>query len=584
MSTVKSTEEATRGVAPGGPGQLGRIRAWGLLLAGVLLMVFGVTVAAVVQRSGDVVVRDVRFAGADGTTFSGLLYVPRSATTAAPAPAILAVHGYINTRETQSAFAIEFARRGYVVLALDQRGHGYSGGGAFTKGFGGPEGLAYLRGLPLVDRDQIGMEGHSMGGWAVLAAAAAYPRGYRSIVLEGSSVGPPFAAAGTPAWPRNLAVVFSRYDEFAPLMWGAPRGGQVAESAKLRTLFGSAAPVVAGRTYGDIAAGTARVFHNPPVTHAGDHISTAAVGHAIDWFAATLEGGSPRPASDQIWWWKEAATGAALVGLFLFVLGAFDALLRLPAFAVLRATPVASSTRRDVRWWGLLALTTLVPPLTFFPIDFVGPAPIPVSPVFPQQITNWLMVWALGNAAFALILGRLLGRRSGGARPWRHALLIAVATAGLAYAAVAAASLALVDFRFWVVALKPLSASQLVAALAYLAPFTLFTLVSFRGLAGLMVDASARRQFAVALAALGLGFLVLTGGQYLYLFATGTLPPGAQALTVILAIQFVPILAALAVLAVFAWRRTNSYLPGGLIAGLLVTWYMVAGTATHYAG
>ncbi|WP_201721683.1 hypothetical protein [Caulobacter sp. B11] len=29
---------------------------------------------------------------------------------------MLAVHGYINSRETQSPFAIEFARRGYVVL------------------------------------------------------------------------------------------------------------------------------------------------------------------------------------------------------------------------------------------------------------------------------------------------------------------------------------------------------------------------------------------------------------------------------------------------------------------------------------
>nr|QQZ51448.1 hypothetical protein JKL49_10795 [Phenylobacterium glaciei] len=51
-----------------------------------------------------------------------------------------------------------------------------------------------------------------------------------------------------------------------------------------------------------------------------------------------------------------------------------------------------------------------------------------------------------------------------------------------------------------------------------------------------------------------------------------------------MAIQFVPVLAALAVLAVYAWRRTDSYLPGALLAGLMATWYMVAGTATHFAG
>ena len=80
---------------------------------------------------------DARFRAADGTVFSALVYKPASATPATPAPGVLAVHGYINTRETQDAFAIEFARRGYVVLALDQRGHGYSGGAAVTRGFGG---------------------------------------------------------------------------------------------------------------------------------------------------------------------------------------------------------------------------------------------------------------------------------------------------------------------------------------------------------------------------------------------------------------------------------------------------------------
>ena len=104
---------------------------------------------------------------------SGLLYIPPNATPQIPAPGILAVHGYINSRETQDGFAIEFARRGYVVLALDQTGHGYSDPPAFAGGFGGPDGLAYLRSLEFVDKNNIGLEGHSMGGWTVLAAATA---------------------------------------------------------------------------------------------------------------------------------------------------------------------------------------------------------------------------------------------------------------------------------------------------------------------------------------------------------------------------------------------------------------------------
>src|SRR5271156_5157587 len=148
---------------------------WSIAIAGAILILAGGLLAYLTQTSGGIRIEDIRFKGAKGDTMSALLYIPPNATAQTPAPGILAVHGYINTRETQDAFAIEFARRGYVVLALDQRGHGYSGGAAATKGFGGPDGLRYLRSLAFVDPTQIGLEGHSMGGWTVLAAAADQP-------------------------------------------------------------------------------------------------------------------------------------------------------------------------------------------------------------------------------------------------------------------------------------------------------------------------------------------------------------------------------------------------------------------------
>src|SRR5213082_3031188 len=190
---------------------------WSLAILGVVLILSGGLLAHFTQTSGGIRIEDIRFKGAKGNTMSALLYIPPNATAQTPAPGILAVHGYINSRETQDGFAIEFARRGYVVLALDQTGHGYSDPPAFGNGFGGPAGLAYLRALPTVDRANIGLEGHSMGGWTVLAAAKAMPDAYKALVLEGSSTGAPFAADCTPAWPRNLAVVFSRFDEFSKL-------------------------------------------------------------------------------------------------------------------------------------------------------------------------------------------------------------------------------------------------------------------------------------------------------------------------------------------------------------------------------
>src|SRR5665647_2911120 len=147
-------------------------RRWSLAIAGVILILAGGVLAWLTQTAGGIRIEDIRFKGAKGSTMSALLYIPKNATAQTPAPGILAVHGYINSRETQDGFAIEFARRGYVVLALDQTGHGYSDPPAFANGFGGPDGLSHLRSLDFVDKNNIGLEGHSMGGWTVLAAAA----------------------------------------------------------------------------------------------------------------------------------------------------------------------------------------------------------------------------------------------------------------------------------------------------------------------------------------------------------------------------------------------------------------------------
>ena len=425
-----------------------------------------------------------------------------------------------------------------------------------------------------------------MGGWTVLAAAADQPTGYRSMVLEGSSTGKPFAAEGTPAWPHNLAVVESQLDEFAPLMWGVAKARDIGASPKLEKLFGVTAPVTAGRVYGDPAAGTARVLYAPYATHPGDHISPEAVGDALDWFARTLKGGTPRPASDQIWFGKELGTLVALIGFFVLLPGVFELLLTLPAFAALAAAPQPLRDRRGWRWWAVFGLSGFVPALTFFVIPLGAPFFAP-SALFPQAITNSLMIWAILNTLLALAVGWLLdGPKPKFDHHWAASVGIAVATVAAGYIALAIVDfLFKTDFRFWVVALRPLTRAQFIACLVYLIPFTLFLLIAFRGLAALMLRGEgAAAQYLTAAIALPLGFLVLTGAQYAWLFATGALPLSFEALDAIVAIQFVPLLAVLGLISTFTWRRTGSYLPGALVSALFVTWYMVAGTATHFAG
>lgn len=556
---------------------------WWLFLLGLAMLFGGSWQANRIQTAGGIAIHDIRFRSPAGTEMSALLYVPPGATASSPAPGILAVHGYINSRETQDGFAIEFARRGYVVLALDQTGHGYSGGAAFSEGFGGPTGLAYLRGLPMVDKDNIGLEGHSMGGWTVLAAAAAMPNAYRAMVLEGSSTGKPFAADGTPTWPRNLALVFSQFDEFSKIMWDVDRAQDVASSPKLQAVFGTKT-IAPGTTYGSIVDGTARRLTQPLTTHPGDHISHAAIGDALDWFGKTLKGGTPLPADDQIWFGKELATGVALIGFLAILVGSFDLLLALPVFAPLRRTQVAAWTVRDPRWWAQFAVTALLPAISFFPAFILVTLALPPSSLLPQTVTTQVMVWALINAGLTLILwrfGRAVPQRV--APHWLRSASLALATVAIGYAAVlAVAALFTVDLRFWIVALKPLSQDQFRIALVYLVPITFAQIVMLGSLGRLAVanDGWLVRYGAAKLALAG-GFVLLLVVDYGLFILTGQLPTAFDPLTSVIAIQFVPVLAIIAAIGTFTLHRTGSAVPGGLLCGLFVTWYVVAGTATQ---
>jgi pimeloyl-ACP methyl ester carboxylesterase len=574
-----------------------------LLVIGLVLAFIGGLAAWIVQTDGGgVAIRDLRFNGPGGSVMSALLYVPKTATSKTPAPAILAVHGYINSRETQDGFAIEFARRGYVVLALDQTGHGYSDPPAFANGFGGPAGLAYLRGLDIVDKDNIGLEGHSMGGWTILAAAITMPDAYKAAVLEGSSTGAPFAAEGSPTWPRNLAVVFSTMDEFSVLMWGVPRGADAPKSPKLQKVFGTDSTIEPGKIYGSIADGNARVLYQPKNTHPGDHISKVAIGYSIDWFAQTLKGGRAIASSNQIWIWKELGTFVGFIGFVFFILGLGGALLGAKTFAPLaRALPVTKGIKGG-GWWIGAVIAMAIPVLTFFPFFSVGNI-VKASWLFPEAITSQIMTWALLNGLISLVLFLfwhfVLNKKAeasafnyGLREPnklylglvGRDLLLAAAVTIGGGLLLLAEDFFFKADFRLWILALKPLSPLQFGIFLRYVIPFTAFFLVSGIVLNGQMRLGEAKpatRYFANIMLLAG-GFLVFLAAEYIPLFMGGTLLTASEPLNTIVAIQFLPLMIVAALVSTWFFERTGRVWAGAFVNGIFVTWYIVAGQAVHF--
>ena len=380
--------------------------------------------------------------------------------------------------------ALEFARRGFVVLNMDMTGHGYSNGANGENGYDGPDALRYLRGLPFVDKTNIGLIGMSQGGFGpVTAAAQALPDGYSSIFFMESECTPP----GVPLLAacqglKNVAFNIGKATELG-LMVLVPKGADAPNSPVLKPFFGTTSPIQPGRVYGSIADGSARILYQPYETHEASTDTTAAIGNAIDWMQRTLKGSRPLAPSDQIWPWKVLGSGAALLGAFLFLFAFGGWLLEQPLFRSLAEPAPRFAGFTGSGWWLAALVTTAVGPLLYLwawtSVGLGGGFLVP-NTLWPQTFTNVYMVWAAVVGVITIILigvnhlvftGKSGGNgvsygltwQDGGVRwpkIWKSLGLAAAIVVPLYLVLLLINSVWLVDFRFWVASLMPMNPAR----------------------------------------------------------------------------------------------------------------------------
>ena len=113
----------------------------------------------------------------DGTLIQALVYTPID--TSSSCPGVVVGHGFCENKLWMQPLSIELAKRGFVVVNIDFRGHGSSDGylSDFARSNGLVEdmlaGVEYLESLGFVDR--IGLAGHSMGGGTSMLTASRNP-------------------------------------------------------------------------------------------------------------------------------------------------------------------------------------------------------------------------------------------------------------------------------------------------------------------------------------------------------------------------------------------------------------------------
>ena len=111
-----------------------------------------------------------------------------------------------------------------------------------------------------------------------------------------------------------------------------------------------------------------------------------------------LQGGTPRPSGDQIWFRKEIGTLIALIGFVALLIGAFDGLLEAPLFSHLRLPAVAdgsvpaATASSGRRWTIALMLSAFIPALTYYPAFALGGTFVTPSAFLPQGVTNQILI------------------------------------------------------------------------------------------------------------------------------------------------------------------------------------------------
>ncbi|OJX43916.1 MAG: hypothetical protein BGO78_02830 [Chloroflexi bacterium 44-23] len=345
----------------------------------------------------------VKIQGPMDVTLVGKLYRPSGLGSTDSLPAVLILHGFQNDKETMQPQALELARRGFVTLALDQLGHGSTGGSMAIKDatMGGDHAYKYLQALPYVDATRMGVMGHSMGAGTTLAVAMANP--------DHRALNP---MCGTPGSPdlNNVMLTQAKYEEFRGFRANQPTTVNLPTNPERLEQFGLSEPVNWDTTYGKFSDGSARMQTLVNTVHPGVTHNAKAVSQAILWMQAALKDGQVDSywldPHQQIFMWKEAFMFLALLTTLVSMIPMANLLLLLPFFAGVSA-PVPNRYVAGKNWKKQSIINNLIAGITFPLLMGVGGYLLAsVVPGLSMIIANGAFVWFLGNAVIYFFVFR----------------------------------------------------------------------------------------------------------------------------------------------------------------------------------
>lgn len=589
-----------------------------LIISVLVCLLSSIGASAFQTNFGEVEYHDMTFVTQSGHELDALLLVPETATEDNKAPAIVVSHGWYNNREMQDLNYVEYARRGYVVLAISMYGHGDSEviesntwWNDENNANGLYDGVKYVASLPFVDTGKIGVTGHSNGALACREAVLQDQEGLISAALLVSNDAVYYDEDGNfynQFGSRDAAIVACQYDEFFHRVDGnAPRDYIHQVTAQSFLHFGvdpaGLEKRVAGEFYTDEINDEVaiRAIYNPAITHPWAHFSSDVVAFSVNFFDRAFGEPVSRDSYDQIWQFKAAFNALGVVGFFMFIVAFTLTLLEIPYFAVLKAdAPVdawpalegsAKKKARSRGFWG--AVWSIPFYFISFVIGFVGSMFIGI---WNQGGSFAIGAWSLLCGLFTMGTMRKINKRTFIDREERG---IKIGKAKMARTIVLALTVAfsafllvflsdyffLTDYRLWCFAtIRAFDAKHIIKILCFL-PFWLVYYIATSVSANCY--GYARRGKRRGTPVLKQMFLVFIGPammiaiQYIKFFVTGKMV--LDPITGIMGIWLFPIVVILPLSVLISnsiYKRTKNPYIGGIIMAIVACALTVTNTLT----
>ena len=462
----------------------------GVLACSFVASMFETTGGSVVVTDGTITKKDsdeyLKGQPLNGTSYtiddptvsvSYTVYRPKKASATNQYPVVFVLPGFTRTKATMSQYAIEMSRRGAVVITSDPGSQGGTTYGGYQyddttgqyvldengnkiqnsysvarscMGYVLPYVYNNIDKFDYIDRDRIGLMGHSAGGGdACKLAADIAGDNYDQSIIKALYISGYIKTSAANVFYNlrcNTALSYAKYDEGSFRYQDENQAYEVIAlrfinevNSKTNGANGKFTEYKHDFDYGDMDTGTYRILHHEDINHCFEMYDPLSIGNTINFFRRSLNLDTKLSDSSQVWFGKELCNGLALACAFALVISVTGVIIKYVPF--MKSLAVASKARQEneqgfiekytsdpvirkkvgteqanksfakrLIFWLPMVLTAIIACLDYIPLArlsmdlFADAAGNIYTTYFPARMMNAVYLWAVVNGSIGVCI------------------------------------------------------------------------------------------------------------------------------------------------------------------------------------